>query len=125
MAFLLTGGQVADCVAADALLDHLVSAEILHADKGYDSNAVRRKIEAMGAAPISRPRPTVAGNAVSRPISPVIATPSSACSAASRTSVASPPTSSPLSALPLARTIGGELERSAGCGEAWPLIGLS
>lgn len=34
MAFLLTGGQVADCVAADALRDHLVSAQILYADKG-------------------------------------------------------------------------------------------
>ncbi len=56
MAFLLTGGQVADYVAADALLDHLVSAEILHADKGYDSNAVRRKIEAMGAAPNIPPK---------------------------------------------------------------------
>jgi transposase len=56
MAFLLTGGQVADCVAADALLDHLVSAEILHADKGYDSDAVRRKIEAMGAAPNIPPK---------------------------------------------------------------------
>src|SRR6266481_8677946 len=35
MAFLLTGGQVADCTAADTLLDRLVGgAEILHADKG-------------------------------------------------------------------------------------------
>jgi hypothetical protein len=44
-------GQVADCVAADALVDHLAAAEIRHADKGYDSNAVRRKIKAIGAAP--------------------------------------------------------------------------
>src|ERR1051326_6324544 len=48
IAFLLTGGQVADCIAADELLDRLVTAEILHGDKGYDSNAVRRKIERKG-----------------------------------------------------------------------------
>jgi transposase len=39
IAFLLTGGQVADCIAADELLDGLITAEILHGDKGYDSNA--------------------------------------------------------------------------------------
>jgi transposase len=52
----LTGGQVADCIAADALLDHLTTAEILHGDKGYDSNAVRRKIEGKGAAPNIPPK---------------------------------------------------------------------
>jgi transposase len=51
IAFLLTGGQVAHCVAADTLLDHMPTTELLHGDKGYDSDAVRRKIEAMGAAP--------------------------------------------------------------------------
>ena len=51
MAFLLTGGQVADCTAADTLLDLLPTTTLLHGDKGYDSDAVRRKIEAMGAAP--------------------------------------------------------------------------
>jgi transposase len=50
LAFLLTGGQVADCVAADALLDCMPATSILHGDKGYDSNAVRRKIEDRGAA---------------------------------------------------------------------------
>jgi Transposase DDE domain len=40
LAFLLTGGQVADCVAADVLLDRMATAEILHGDKGYDSDAV-------------------------------------------------------------------------------------
>jgi transposase len=50
LAFLLTGGQVADCVAADALLDHMHATSTLHGDKGYDSNAVRRQIEDMGAA---------------------------------------------------------------------------
>jgi IS5 family transposase len=33
----LTGGKVADCIAADALLDYLAAAEIVHGDKGYDS----------------------------------------------------------------------------------------
>src|ERR1051326_6598753 len=56
IAFLLTGGQVADCIAADELLDRLVTAEILHGDKGYDSNAVRRKIESKGAAPNIPPK---------------------------------------------------------------------
>ena len=47
---------MADCIAADALLDHLAAAEIVHADKGYDSNAVRRKIESKGAAPNIPPK---------------------------------------------------------------------
>jgi transposase len=47
---------VADCIAADELLDRLVTAEILHGDKGYDSNAVRRKIESKGAAPNIPPK---------------------------------------------------------------------
>jgi transposase len=56
IAFLLTGGQVADCIAADGLLDGLVNADILHGDKGYDSDAVRRKIESKGAAPNIPPK---------------------------------------------------------------------
>ena len=56
IAFLLTGGQVADCVAADALLDHIATTDLVHGDKGYDSNAVRQKIEAKGAAPNIPPK---------------------------------------------------------------------
>ncbi|WP_459678344.1 IS5 family transposase [Acidisoma sp. 7E03] len=56
IAFLLTGGQVADCVAADTLLDQLTAAELVHGDKGYDTNAVRQKIEAKGAAPNIPPK---------------------------------------------------------------------
>jgi transposase len=56
IAFLLTGGQVADCTAADGLLDQISRAELVHGDKGYDSDAVRRKIEAMGAAPNIPPK---------------------------------------------------------------------
>ncbi len=56
LAFLLTGGQVADCTAADALLDQMPAAVILNGDKGYDSDAVRRKIESKGAAPNIPPK---------------------------------------------------------------------
>ena len=47
---------MADCVAADTLLDQISSTELLHGDKGYDTDAVRRKIEAMGAAPNIPPK---------------------------------------------------------------------
>ena len=51
VAFLLTGGQVADCTAADRLLDQVTTADLVQGDKGYDTNAMRRRIEAKGAAP--------------------------------------------------------------------------
>ena len=56
IAFLLTGGQVADCTAADTLLDQMPAATILHGDKGYDTNAVRRKVESRGVAPNIPPK---------------------------------------------------------------------
>ena len=56
MAFLLTGGQVADCTAAETLLDVMPSVDLLHGDKGYDSDALRRQIEATGAAPNIPPK---------------------------------------------------------------------
>ena len=49
--FLLTGGQVADCRAADVLLDDLAAGTIVLADKAYDSNAIRDLIERQGAVP--------------------------------------------------------------------------
>ncbi|SOE01652.1 IS5 family transposase, partial [Caenispirillum bisanense] len=39
----LTAGQIADCTEADALIDGLGEGDILLADKGYDSNAIRAK----------------------------------------------------------------------------------
>jgi transposase len=45
IAFLLTAGQVADCIAADVLLEQMPATRILHGDKSYDSHVVRRKIE--------------------------------------------------------------------------------
>jgi transposase len=50
-AFLLTGGQVADCVAGERLLEQMPACRLLHADKAYDTNALRQQIEASGAAP--------------------------------------------------------------------------
>jgi hypothetical protein len=35
IAFLLTGGQVADCTAGDRLLEQMPESPILHADKVY------------------------------------------------------------------------------------------
>jgi transposase len=51
LAFLLTGGNVADCTAADDLLEHMPVTSILHGDRGYDTNAVRRTIEQRGTTP--------------------------------------------------------------------------
>ena len=47
---------MADCSAADTLLDRLPATTLLHGDKGYDSDAVRRKIEARGTAPNIPPK---------------------------------------------------------------------
>ena len=56
VAFLLTGGQVVDCIAADLLLEQLPPSPILCGDKGYDTNAVRRKVEEAGAMPNIPPK---------------------------------------------------------------------
>lgn len=53
---MLTGGQVADCTAGSVLLQHLPVCEILHADKGYDSNALRRQVEERGTMPNIPPK---------------------------------------------------------------------
>ena len=53
---MLTGGQVADCTAGELLLEQMPQASMLHGDKGYDSNAIRRQIEARGAMPNIPPK---------------------------------------------------------------------
>ena len=53
---MLTGGQVADRTAAAALLERLPECDILHADKGYDANAIRRQVEERGATPNIPPK---------------------------------------------------------------------
>jgi transposase len=56
LAFMLTGGNAADCRAGEDLLDRLPAARIVHADRAYDSNSIRRKIEAAGAMPNIPPK---------------------------------------------------------------------
>jgi transposase len=56
IAFMLTGGNVADCTAGAELLARLPPCEILHGDKGYDSNAIRRRVEDGGAMPNIPPK---------------------------------------------------------------------
>lgn len=53
---MLTGGQIADCTAAEALLEEMPNCRILHGDKGYDTNAIRRQVEARGALPNIPPK---------------------------------------------------------------------
>jgi transposase len=56
IAFMLTGGNVADCKAGAALLAHLPDCEILHGDKGYNSNAIREQVQDRGALPNIPPK---------------------------------------------------------------------
>nr|WP_115336442.1 IS5 family transposase [Pannonibacter phragmitetus] len=49
VALRLTGGQIADCTEAGALTDDLGEGDILLADKGYDTNAIRAKAAGRGA----------------------------------------------------------------------------
>ena len=57
---------MADCTAAELLLRRLPQASIVHGDKGYDSNAIRRQIEGKGAMPSIPPK----ANGVARTASP-------------------------------------------------------
>lgn len=55
--FILTGGHVPDCVAAESLLGMLPSqVDVVQGEKGYDGNAIRLQIEAAGAAPNIPPK---------------------------------------------------------------------
>src|SRR5215210_2887362 len=56
IALLLTGGQVADCTAGALLLEQMPRSAILLADKGYDSDAIRRQVEANGTMPNIPPK---------------------------------------------------------------------
>jgi transposase len=47
----ITGGQIADCTAGELLLVQMPKTSMLHGDKGYDSDAIRRQVEARGAMP--------------------------------------------------------------------------
>lgn len=50
--FEITGGQVAECPVAPALIAHVPDAEAIVGDKGYDSATLRRQIEAQGSQPV-------------------------------------------------------------------------
>ena len=47
---------MADCKAGAQLLERAPACRIMLADKGYDSDAIRRQIEATGAAPNIPPK---------------------------------------------------------------------
>ena len=40
----MTAGQIADCTQGEALIEGLCEGDILLADKGYDSDAIRSKV---------------------------------------------------------------------------------
>ena len=56
LAFLLTGGQAADCKAAEGLIDLLPPDLLVIADRGYDTDPVRRRIEEKGSVPNIPPK---------------------------------------------------------------------
>ena len=91
VAFILTGGQVPDCVAAQELIEKLPECAVVNGDKGYDADELRRKSKRAARSPTSLPSPTESRSRASPPSSIATETPSSACSAASRTSAASLP----------------------------------
>jgi IS5 family transposase len=64
---MLTGGNVADCKAGAELLARLPPCEILHGDKGYDSDAIRRQVESDGAMPNIPPKIAVGTLIAKRP----------------------------------------------------------
>src|SRR5437588_7535339 len=56
LAFLITGGNVADCTAGASLIDRLPKCDVVNADKGYDSDALRAQIRDRGALPNIPPK---------------------------------------------------------------------
>ena len=57
IAFCLTGGNVADCIAGEALLTSIpIDSMILHGDKGYDSDRFRQLISDHALAPNIPPK---------------------------------------------------------------------
>ena len=56
VAFHLTGGNVSDFKGAEPLLPLVPHDSILHGDKGYDSDRIRRAVEAVGTLPNIPPK---------------------------------------------------------------------
>jgi transposase len=46
---MITGGNVADCTAGEALLERLPDCDVVNGDKGYDGNSFRSKVRSRGA----------------------------------------------------------------------------
>lgn len=62
--FDITGGQVADCIAAPELIAEVTTADAVVGDKGYDSEKIRQQIERQNSRPvIPRRRNSNKGNA--------------------------------------------------------------
>jgi len=54
--FVLTGGQAADCQTGERLLAEAPAGALVHADKAYDTDRLRRLIEARGGTPNIPPK---------------------------------------------------------------------
>ena len=50
--FEVTAGNVNDCAVAPSLIEGATSGEYVVADKGYDSEEIRKQILKMGATPV-------------------------------------------------------------------------
>ena len=86
----LTAGQAHDGRSADGMLDSVGEGDVLLADRGYDSDALRDAIAARGAWANIKPMPNRRNVRRSAPSSTDIAIWSSVSSTASSTSVPSP-----------------------------------
>ncbi len=63
VAFEITGGDANDCTAAPELMTKATEAEVVVADKGYDSQAVHDQVVKQGGKPVIPGRKnSVAGN---------------------------------------------------------------
>ena len=91
IAFLLTGGQVADCIAADELLDGLLTAQSCTVIRATTATPSVERSRARARSPTSHPKPIDVGRTASRRGSIVTATRSNGCSVDSRTFVVSQP----------------------------------
>lgn len=90
LAFLVTGGQEADGRAGARLLERSPACRIVLADKGYDSDAIPRQIEATGAAANMPPKSNRRWKSWLSLSWTRHATPLSGCSGVSKTSATSP-----------------------------------
>jgi len=61
--FTITGGHINDCTEAPTLIEIIDAAQVLTSDKGYDSQIIRDKGEALGmSAIILRRKNSIKGN---------------------------------------------------------------